>query len=111
MYFEITDDGPGIPAAATDRVFEPFYQLDRSGEQAGTGLGLSILRADIERAGGSIGAWTHPDGGTTVWFCLPDQIDESPQGLGPTGAQISDLLGAVPHVTVTTDDSTALDRH
>jgi signal transduction histidine kinase len=72
VLFEVIDDGPGIPAAAETRVFEPFYQLDRTGEQPGTGLGLSILREEVDRAGGSIGAWPMPGGGTTVWFKLPD---------------------------------------
>jgi signal transduction histidine kinase len=72
VMFEVTDNGPGIPVAAGSRVFEPFYQLDRTGEQPGTGLGLSILREEVDRAGGSIGAWPMPGGGTTVWFKLPD---------------------------------------
>jgi DNA-binding response OmpR family regulator len=72
VQFEITDDGPGVPVAAEARIFEPFYQLDPTGEHPGVGLGLSILRSDIGRAGGAIGAWTEVDGGTTVWFRLPD---------------------------------------
>jgi signal transduction histidine kinase len=73
VQFEVTDDGPGFPAAAENRVFEPFYQRDLSGEQPGAGLGLAILRADLGRAGGSIGAWSAPGQRTTVWFRLPDQ--------------------------------------
>ncbi len=77
VQFEITDDGPGIPAAAEDRVFEPFYQLDLTGEQPGAGLGLSIIKADIFRAGGSVGTWSSPEGGTTAWFRLPDHSGSS----------------------------------
>lgn len=72
VQFEITDDGGGIPFAAEARVFEPFYQLDKSGEQPGAGLGLSILRSEVVRAGGSTGTWSSPDATTTVWFRLPD---------------------------------------
>jgi signal transduction histidine kinase len=84
VQFEITDDGPGIPTAAENRVFEPFYQLDPTGEQPGAGLGLSILRADIGRAGGSIGAWSSPEQHTTIWFRLRDQ-----SGTGPSRSQES----------------------
>lgn len=49
----ITDDGPGIPPAELDNVFEPFYRLDasRSRDSGGVGLGLAIAR-NIARAHG-----------------------------------------------------------
>jgi heavy metal sensor kinase len=52
----VVDDGPGIPAAHRDRVFERFSRLDdaRTSGDGGTGLGLAIARAVIERHGGTI---------------------------------------------------------
>jgi signal transduction histidine kinase len=41
----VADNGPGIPAAEHDRVFDRFYRLDRSRSTAGSGLGLAMVRA------------------------------------------------------------------
>lgn len=42
----VSDQGPGLPVAELERVFEPFYRLERSRNRdtGGTGLGLSIAR-------------------------------------------------------------------
>lgn len=52
----IEDDGPGIPPAERERIFEPFYRLDRSRDRAtgGFGLGLSIARKAVAPHGGAI---------------------------------------------------------
>ncbi|MEV4497485.1 ATP-binding protein [Micromonospora arborensis] len=52
----VTDDGPGIPAADRDRVFDRFTRLDdgRARDDGGAGLGLAIVRELVRRAGGSI---------------------------------------------------------
>ncbi|WP_229425530.1 ATP-binding protein [Massilia sp. Se16.2.3] len=45
----VEDDGPGIPEDERERIFEPFYRLDRSRDRAtgGFGLGLSIARKAV----------------------------------------------------------------
>jgi two-component system OmpR family sensor kinase len=52
----IEDDGPGIPVEERERIFEPFYRLDRSRDRAtgGFGLGLSIARKAVLLHGGSL---------------------------------------------------------
>jgi signal transduction histidine kinase len=52
----VTDDGPGIPLADRQRVFDRFTRLDdaRSRDAGGSGLGLAIVRELLHRSGGSI---------------------------------------------------------
>ena len=66
---EITDDGPGIPAAVRDRIFDPFFTTKDVG--SGTGLGLSTARSIVvERHHGSIAVDSRP-GQTTFRVRLP----------------------------------------
>jgi len=67
---EVDDEGEGIPAAAGDRVFEPFYRGDAARAEDGAGLGLAISKAIVEAHGGKI--WLEPGTpGTRVTFTLP----------------------------------------
>lgn len=52
----VTDDGPGIPAADRERVFDRFTRLDdaRDRDAGGAGLGLAIARELVHRHGGTI---------------------------------------------------------
>jgi signal transduction histidine kinase len=52
----VADDGPGVPAAARERVFERFARLDegRARDAGGTGLGLAIVREVVVAHGGSV---------------------------------------------------------
>ncbi|MDB5959630.1 MAG: two-component sensor histidine kinase, partial [Massilia sp.] len=61
----IDDDGPGIPEAEREHVFEPFYRLDRSRDRAtgGFGLGLAIAQKALALHGGSIQAEASALGG------------------------------------------------
>jgi two-component system sensor histidine kinase KdpD len=53
----VEDEGPGIPAAELQRIFEKFHRLDvGDGRPPGTGLGLAIARGVIDAMGGSIRA-------------------------------------------------------
>src|SRR6185436_17109961 len=49
---DVIDSGPGVPAAARDRIFDRFFRAD-SGE-AGSGLGLSIARGAVDSSGGRL---------------------------------------------------------
>ena len=61
----VVDDGPGIPPAERDRVFERFTRLDeaRAADAGGAGLGLAIARDVAERHGGSL-RLAEPDAGS-----------------------------------------------
>jgi signal transduction histidine kinase len=60
--FTIADDGPGIPAADAERVFDPFVTLDRNGPRRTHGLGLAYCRAAMAAMGGSITLAPSPHG-------------------------------------------------
>src|SRR5476649_1616440 len=45
LTIEVADNGPGIPEAERDKVFDRFYRLDRSRSTVGSGLGLALVRA------------------------------------------------------------------
>jgi signal transduction histidine kinase len=50
----IADDGPGIPAADRQRVFDRFAQLDEARHDGGTGLGLAIVQDIVRRHDGDV---------------------------------------------------------
>jgi two-component system OmpR family sensor kinase len=70
---DVDDDGPGIPPAERERVFDRFHRSDagRARSAGGSGLGLSIARGIVEAHGGTIRAGESPLGGARVSFELP----------------------------------------
>jgi two-component system OmpR family sensor kinase len=72
----IDDDGPGIPEDERERIFEPFYRLDRSRDRAtgGFGLGLSIARKAVRLHGGTLRVEGSPLGGARFVISLPDGL-------------------------------------
>jgi two-component system phosphate regulon sensor histidine kinase PhoR len=73
VIIEVHDDGCGIPAEDQQRVFERFYQVQRSrsGPERGTGLGLSIVRHAVGALGGSVRLESQVGVGTRVIVTLP----------------------------------------
>jgi PAS domain S-box-containing protein len=71
--FAVADDGPGIPAAEHERIFERFYrpETEASRRNQGAGLGLPIARAMVELHGGRLWVESAPGAGATFWLTLP----------------------------------------
>jgi two-component system OmpR family sensor kinase len=70
---QIDDDGPGIPDAQQNRVFEPFFRLEssRNRDTGGVGLGLAVVRATITDHGGEISLNNRKEGGLRAALWLP----------------------------------------
>lgn len=67
----VADNGPGVPEAMRERVFEPFFRLPSARAEPGPGLGLAICRAIVERYGGRIWAEAGQHGGSRFCCTLP----------------------------------------
>jgi two-component system OmpR family sensor kinase len=70
---EVSDRGPGIDDADTERVFERFFRADtsRSRQAGGSGLGLSIVAGLVAAHGGSVTATNRDGGGARFVMSLP----------------------------------------
>ncbi len=70
---EVEDDGPGIPPAELERVFEPFHRGEpsRNRETGGVGLGLPIARNIMRAHGGDVVIANRPAGGVKASVTLP----------------------------------------
>ena len=66
VYLSVEDTGTGIPEELKERVFEPFFRVDksRSRELGGVGLGLALVREIVRVHDGSIIVKSNPSGGT-----------------------------------------------
>lgn len=69
----VTDQGIGMTAQDTERVFERFYRVDpaRSRITGGTGLGLSIVKHIVATHGGEMRVWSQLNKGSTFTIVLP----------------------------------------
>lgn len=67
----VEDDGPGIPPAYHDRVFEVFQTLRPRDQVEGSGLGLSMVKKAVELAGGTVSIESDGLRGTRFAFTLP----------------------------------------
>ncbi|MFP4233981.1 MAG: ATP-binding protein [Nitriliruptoraceae bacterium] len=80
----IEDDGPGLPAAVRERIFEPFVQGPERHNDArpGTGLGLTLVREYVSLHDGTVTAEDREDGGARFTVRLPVTVDDSASSAG-----------------------------
>ena len=66
IYLSVADTGSGIPKELRERVFEPFFRIDksRSRKLGGVGLGLALVHEIVRVHDGSITVKSNPSGGT-----------------------------------------------
>ena len=72
---DIADRGPGVPAAESGRIFEPFYSTKHS-----SGLGLSVCHAIVTQHRGTIAVFDRPGGGALFRIELPATPESSALG-------------------------------
>ena len=103
---EVRDNGPGIPPAEQQRIFEAFYRLHESGKKTeGTGLGLAITHRLVELHGGELTLDSEVGKGSCFYFSLPVAVaiqDALPHPPPPAGTRVR-----LPRVLVIEDDRAA----
>ena len=67
VVLEVIDDGPGVPAELSDRIFNPFFTT----KTTGSGLGLPIVRKIVDAHDGRIDLFSQPGRGTRFRITLP----------------------------------------
>lgn len=83
----VDDDGPGIDAAARDKIFEPGYTT--KGER-GSGLGLFLVKMTATAHGGGVFVSKSPEGGARVAIALPATQRKSTAGFRPPLVLVAD---------------------
>ena len=73
VFFEVADEGRGIPNDKLELIFERFQQVDASDarEKGGSGLGLAICRTIVRQHGGEIWAESQAGKGSRFLFTIP----------------------------------------
>jgi len=100
---EVIDFGIGIPDGGIAKLFVPFQQLDAGANRRhqGTGLGLALTRQLVEAQGGSVGARSNFNEGSTFYLVLPRKGKEIRAALD---VQSDGRKAAMPHLLVVDED-------
>ena len=77
----VTDNGPGIPDAIKDKIFQPFFTTKATGQ--GMGLGLAIVYGIVRSYGGDIRIDGVPTGGTEFSLTFPTTTEDGTEQRRP----------------------------
>jgi two-component system phosphate regulon sensor histidine kinase PhoR len=74
-FLAVDDEGPGIPRSEREKIFQRFYQVDRSRSKTrpGSGLGLAIVKHLVQLHGGEVSVQSEPGRGSTFRVTLPSR--------------------------------------
>jgi two-component system sensor histidine kinase KdpD len=81
LLVSVSDDGPGVPQAQREAIFEKFTRGSRESATPGVGLGLAISRAIVEAHRGKI--WVEDNGGKGARFCFTLPLGTPPDMAHP----------------------------
>jgi two-component system sensor histidine kinase CpxA len=86
LYVDICDQGPGVPEKQLEKIFNPFYRVDKSREKStgGYGLGLAIAEKAIALHEGSIEAMNIKEGGLQVRITIKVNASEISENIRKT---------------------------
>lgn len=84
LRFSVSDQGPGVPSAEQERIFEAGYRGAAAEGTAGSGLGLSIARQLAEEHGGTIEIRSDGRSGANFTVRLPGKLAHEEKPPGPT---------------------------
>ncbi len=75
VHITVTDQGPGVPAAERERIWDSYHRLERERDSAiaGTGIGLAVVHDLVTRQGGLVRVDNDEDGGASFVVSLPKQ--------------------------------------
>ncbi len=98
LCLSVQDNGPGIPQAARDKLFNPFFSTKEQGQ--GTGLGLSISYGLVRRYGGRITVESPPGQGARfrVWLLAVPEFQEDEQTISEQLAHLSTAVDPPPAI-------------
>jgi two-component system sensor histidine kinase MprB len=88
---DVADQGPGIDVEDLPRIFDRFYRASAARSMPGSGLGLAIVAQVVAAHGGSVRAWSPPEGGTVIHLELPVVAEDEAPGAGE--ADVADGAG------------------
>lgn len=104
LSISVSDNGPGVPSSARERIFVPFQQAEQGARMGGAGLGLAVCRQLALRMGGAIGVKDNSSGGAVFMFRAGLRLATQPV----SATHEEHEVGRSAHVLIVDDNPTNL---